>query len=220
MSKKTLRPGPKGLNPDEIVKAALALMEQQGPAAFSIRKLAVSLRCDPMAVLYHFKSKSGLERAMADAINAEITPVDPEAPWRDRLMDLAFQYRASALRYPNTFPLLMQFWITGPADYRHSEMIYRALSDAGLRDDQMVDICFGWYASMLGMASAEVSGLLKPASPEVIAEIAHLSKDDYPTTKRLLPAFATQQVGRTYEAMLQVLFSGIDQVVLANLEEN
>jgi AcrR family transcriptional regulator len=212
VSKKDARPGPKGLEPDEIVTAGLSLMEGKGPDAFSVRKLGAKLGCDPMAVLYHFKSKTGLERAMADAINAEITPVDVNASWRDRLKDLAFQYRKLALRYPQTFPLLMRFWITGPADYRHAEMIYQALEDAGLNDRQMVDMCFGWYASLLGLAAAEVGGLLKPATPEIIAEIERLPSADFPTMARLRPAFTAQQAGRAYETMVETILDGIEHV--------
>ena len=213
MSKKAVRPGPKGLEPDEIVKTALALMEEEGPDAFSVRKLAAKFGCDPMAVLYHFKSKTGLERAMADAINAEITPVDPKASWRRRLTDLAFQYRGLAVKYPRTFPLLMRFWITGPADYRHAEMIYKALADAGLNDRQSVDICFGWYASLLGLAAAEVGGLLKPAAPDIIAEMDRLPSAEFPATARLLPAFAEQKAGRAYEVMVAVILDGVEQML-------
>ncbi|WP_256370586.1 TetR/AcrR family transcriptional regulator [Thalassococcus sp. S3] len=196
-----------------MVKAGLNLMESEGPDAFSVRKLATTLGCDPMAVLYHFKSKTGLERAMADAINAEIAAVDPNASWRNRLTALAFQYRELALKYPRTFPLLMRFWITGPADYRHAEMIYQALADAGLGDEQMVDMCFGWYASLLGLAAAEVGGLLKPATPEIIAEIDRLPSADFPTMTRLLPTFADQKAGRSYETMVQVILDGIEHAL-------
>ena len=212
MSKKAARSGPKGLEPEEIVKAALVLMEEEGPDAFSVRKLGAKFGCDPMAVLYHFKSKNGLERAMADAINAEITPVDATASWRARLTDLAFQYRSLALKYPRTFPLLMRFWITGPADYRHAEMIYQALTDADLNDRQMVDTCFGWYASLLGLAAAEVAGLLKPATQDIIAEIDRLPSADFPTMTRLLPAFGDQEAGRAYETMVETILDGIEHM--------
>ncbi|MEO0382771.1 MAG: TetR/AcrR family transcriptional regulator C-terminal domain-containing protein [Pseudomonadota bacterium] len=213
MSKKKLRSGPKGLEPSEIVKAALGLMEEEGPDAFSIRKLGATFGCDPMAVLYHFKSKHGLERAMADAINAEIKPVEASASWRDRLTDLAFQYRGLALRYPRTFPLLMRFWITGPADYHNAEMVFKALADAGLHDQEVVDTCFGLYASLLGLAAAETGGLLKPATPDIIAEIEDLPPTEFPMMAKLLPAFTDQQVGRAYETMVETILNGIEQML-------
>ena len=213
MSKKVARLGPKGLSPQEIVAAAVALMEEEGEDRFSIRKLGARIGCDPMAVLYHFRSKVGLERAMADAVNAKLRPVDPTAHWRTRLADLAQQYRDLAIRYPQTFPLLMRFWVTGPADYRHAEMIYQALADAGLDDRQMVDVCFGFYASVLGLAAAEVGGLLKPATPENIAEVKDLSPAAFPMTTRLIPAFEQQEPRRVYAQMIEMILDGIERAL-------
>ena len=213
LSKKTVRSGPKGLEPNEIVRTAVTLMEEEGPDAFSVRKLGTKFGCDPMAVLYHFKSKTGLERAMADILNAEITPVDPSTPWRTRLTDIALQYRGLAHKYPLTFPLLLRFWITGPADHRNAEMVYQALADAGLKDRDMVDICFGWYASLLGLAAAEVGGLLKPATPDIIDEIERLPSEQFPVMTKLLPAFADQKAGRAYEMMVEIVLDGIEQML-------
>ena len=61
---------------------------------FSVRKLAQSVGCDPMSVLYHFKSKEGLSRAIANALSRSLVPVDPSLPWRERLRD----QRASTAR--------------------------------------------------------------------------------------------------------------------------
>ena len=210
---KGLRPGPKGLSPDEIVRTALVVLEETGEDGFSIRKVGVRVGCDPMAVLYHFKSKVGLERAMADALNAELRPPAAAASWRDRLSDLAHQYRSLALRYPRTFPLLLRFWVTGPADYRHAEVVYQAMADAGLKDRQSADFCFGLYASFLGLAAAEVGGLLKPATPEIIAEVKDLSPAAFPNTTRLVPVFEKQEPGRVYALMVETILDGIEQAV-------
>lgn len=211
MSKSEGRSGPRGLSPDAIARAAVALMETGGEAGFSLRKLGQKVGCDPMAVLYHFGSKEGLERAMADAINAELKPVGRERSWRERLADLAHQYRELAQRYPRTFPLLQRFWVTGPADYAHAEMIYQALADAGFTDEQMVDLCFGWYAAVLGLAAAEAGGLLQPAGAAQLAEVETLRDADFPLTKRLTPAFRAQQAGRTYARMVELILDGIAQ---------
>ena len=213
--KKPSRPGPRGLSPEEIVRAAVELMEERGEEGFSIRKLGTKLGCDPMAVLYHFKSKVRLERAMADALNAELEPVDPEAPWRARLSCLARQYRDLALRYPRTLPLLLRFWVTGPADYRHAEMIYQALADAGFDDQETADVCFGLYASVLGLAVAEVGGLLKPAAPEDIAEVRGLPPEAFPMTTRLIPAFEKQAPGRIYSRSVEIILDGIEAALRA-----
>lgn len=198
-----------GFMKERILDVAIETIEEN--EGFTVREVARRLGCDPMTIIYHFGSKDGLERAMADVINAKVIPVDPNAAWRDRLKDLAFQYRSLALRYPNTFPLLMKFWVTGPADYHHAEMVYQALTDAGLKDAQVVDVCFGWYASMLGMAMAEVKGLLKPVSEDVLDEIGQLSANEFPVMSRLLPSFQKQKEGSSYKTMVETVLNGIER---------
>lgn len=177
-----------------------------------MRKVAARVGCDPMAVLYHFGSKDGLERAMADAINAELVPVNPAKPWKDRLRDLTQQYRKLAHRFPHSFTLLWRFWATGRADYTQMEMLYQALRDAGLKDKHIVDICCGWYAAVLGLITAEIGGLLKPADASVIAEVEALSAVEFPHTTSLLPLLRQEKDQRACDLMLEIIFDGIDKL--------
>lgn len=207
----TRRAGSRGLDPMIIAETAVALMDEAGPEGFSLRKLGARVGCDPMAVLYHFGSKEGLERAMADRLNARLVVPNRARPWRERLLGLARQYRDLAARHPHSFPLLQRFWVTGPADARHAEEVYAALADAGLDDDAMVDACFGWYAATLGLAAAEAGGLLQPAGQDQLAEVAALPVDAFPLTRHLLPAFGRQVQGRAFDQAAEAMLDGIER---------
>ena len=82
-----------------------------------------------------------------------------------------------------------------------------------LKDRDMVDICFGWYASLLGLAAAEVGGLLKPATLDIIDEIERLPSEQFPVMTKLLPAFADQKAGRAYEMIVEIVLNGIEQML-------
>jgi AcrR family transcriptional regulator len=194
-------------------------MEEAGQDGFSLRKLAARVGCDPMAVLYHFGSRLGLERAMADALNAQLVAPERKRPWRERLLDLAQQYRALASRYPRTFPLLQRFWVTGPADYHHAEEVYAALAEAGFGQQGMVDACFGWYAAVLGLAAAEAGGLLRPPSDAQLAEVEGLPEADFPLTRQLLPAFRAQEPDRAFRLMVEAMLDGLERQALAQRSE-
>lgn len=201
--------GPRGLDKDEIVAAALALLEDVGEAAFSVRKLAQSVGCDPMSVLYHFKSKEGLSRAIANALSRSLVPVDATLPWRERLRDLARQYRALALRYPAAFALLQRHMSTGPADLAHIEAVHRALADAGIPRAALPSVCVGWYASVIGLAAAEAGGLTRAANDVELAEMAALSDAAHPLVKAAAPLYAQLDPAAVHDAMLDVLLDGI-----------
>ncbi|MCA7929208.1 TetR/AcrR family transcriptional regulator C-terminal domain-containing protein [Burkholderia cepacia] len=201
--------GPRGLDKDAIVAAALALLEDVGEAAFSVRKLAQSVGCDPMSVLYHFKSKEGLSRAIANALSRSLVPVDATLPWRERLRDLARQYRALALRYPAAFALLQRHMSTGPADLAHIEAVHRALADAGIPRAALPSVCVGWYASVIGLAAAEAGGLTRAANDVELAEMEALSDAAYPLVKAAAPLYAQLDPAAVHDTMLDVLLDGI-----------
>ncbi|RQT95481.1 TetR/AcrR family transcriptional regulator [Burkholderia cepacia] len=201
--------GPRGLDKDAIVAAALALLEDVGEAAFSVRKLAQSVGCDPMSVLYHFKSKEGLSRAIANALSRSLVPVDATLPWRERLRDLARQYRALALRYPAAFALLQRHMSTGPADLAHIEAVHRALADAGIPRAALPSVCVGWYASVIGLAAAEAGGLTRAANNVELAEMEALSDAAHPLVKAAAPLYAQLDPAAVHDTMLDVLLDGI-----------
>ncbi|HDR9503312.1 TetR/AcrR family transcriptional regulator [Burkholderia cepacia] len=201
--------GPRGLDKDAIVAAALALLEDVGEAAFSVRKLAQSIGCDPMSVLYHFKSKEGLSRAIANALSRSLVPVDATLPWRERLRDLARQYRALALRYPAAFALLQRHMSTGPADLAHIEAVHRALADAGIPRAALPSVCVGWYASVIGLAAAEAGGLTRAANDVELAEMEALSDAAHPLVKAAAPLYAQLDPAAVHDTMLDVLLDGI-----------
>ncbi|MGU7783693.1 TetR/AcrR family transcriptional regulator [Burkholderia sp. PU8-34] len=201
--------GPRGLDKDAIVAAALTLLEDVGETAFSVRKLAQAVGCDPMSVLYHFKSKEGLSRAIANALSRSLVPVDENLPWRERLRDLARQYRALALRYPAAFALLQRHVSTGPADLAHVETVHRALVDAGIAHAALPCVCVGWYASVIGLAAAEAGGLTRPANDVELAEMAALSDAEQPLVKSAAPLYARLDPAAVHDTMLEILLDGI-----------
>ena len=63
---------------------------------------------------------------------------------------------------------------------------------------------------MLGLAAAEVGGLLKPATPAILTEVRNLSSTEFPNAVRLLPVFERQEPGRIYALMVDALLDGIE----------
>lgn len=209
--KTRVAPGPRGLDKDALVETAIALMESAQESGFSLRKLGERANCDPMALLYHFKSKDGLQRAMADWLTARLQAVDDSLPWQDRLRNLASQYRQLALAYPQTFGLLQRFLHTGLADFLHIEMVYQALSQAGVPAQRLPAVCLGWYATVYGLSMAEIGGLIRQATPEEIEDIARLPAEHYPLTRQIAPQLGLIDPEQVFFTALDALHAGISQ---------
>ena len=91
-----------------VVERALALADELGLEALTIRRLAQELGVTPMALYWHFRSKEELLAALGDRVWAEIdVDVDPAADWPDQLRGVLESLVADAARAPRASQLLL-----------------------------------------------------------------------------------------------------------------
>ncbi|WP_394425803.1 TetR/AcrR family transcriptional regulator [Streptomyces sp. SGAir0957] len=91
------RPVP--LDRERIVAAAVALADEGGLEAVSLRKVAARLNAGPMRLYGFISTKEELFDLMADEVQAEILPEGAPADWREALRFLAHGTRRAALRH-------------------------------------------------------------------------------------------------------------------------
>ncbi|MFJ6071045.1 TetR/AcrR family transcriptional regulator [Streptomyces sp. NPDC093065] len=124
------RPVP--LDRERIVTAAVALADEGGLAAVSLRKVAARLDAGPMRLYGYISTKDELFDLMVDAVYAEILPEEQPGDWREALRGLAHRTRRSALRHEWLADLLGGRPALGPNGLAVSEATLAALD--GLAD--------------------------------------------------------------------------------------
>jgi AcrR family transcriptional regulator len=90
------------IEPSDVVRAAMAILRQDGLPGLTMRRLAARMSVDPAAFYHHFKDKASIVRAVGRAALAEID-VPPEEgfpTWRDWLVEIGRNYRAVLLTHP------------------------------------------------------------------------------------------------------------------------
>ena len=103
-----MSPARKQLSRDQIVAAAIALLDREGADAFTIRRLGAELGVDPMAVYYHLPNKAAVFDAVVDDVWAR-TRLDPPADgtsWRTVASDIVRALRHQLFEHPRLIPLL------------------------------------------------------------------------------------------------------------------
>jgi AcrR family transcriptional regulator len=201
--------GRRGLDKDAMLDAAFAMLARDGEAGFSVRKLGSLIGVDPMTVLHHFGSKDELLRRIADRALTTVELPLPTADWRLDLRNVATAYRDLAHRHPRLFHLHFRFHATGPADHASSEVVYRALRNAGLADAEAAGLGLAFYAFILGYALAEAEGLLRPISDEDEAELRALDPLACPATLALIPAFKALDRDAAFDASVDAFVDGV-----------
>lgn len=91
------RPAP--LDRERIVAAAIALADEGGLEAVSLRKVAARLDVGPMRLYGYISTKEELFDLMVDEVYAEILPAERPDDWREALRVLADGTRKAALRH-------------------------------------------------------------------------------------------------------------------------
>jgi AcrR family transcriptional regulator len=193
----------------QILEAAFDQLSRHGEAGFSVRKLGSKIGVDPMTVLHHFGSKDELLRRIADRALATVEPPAPSGNWRADLRNVAAAYRDLAHRHPRLFHLHFRFHATGPADHASSEIVYRALREAGLPAAEAAGVGLAFYAFILGYALAEAEGLLQPISDQDEAELQALDPQAYPATLAHIPAFKALDRDAAFDAALGAFVEGV-----------
>jgi len=125
---------PTPLQREQIVAAALRIVDSYGLKALSMRRLGAELGVDPMAVYYHLPNKQALLDAIVEAVMSaiDLTADNPAKPPEERILAAARAYRDVLLNHANALPILLAHGPVTPGAMRPVELLISILRDAGL----------------------------------------------------------------------------------------
>jgi AcrR family transcriptional regulator len=128
----------RGLSRDEIVSAAIAVADAEGPEAISMRRIAREVGAGAMSLYWHVASKEELLDLMLDAIEAEIEVPEPTGDWRADLGAFAHRTRAALRQHQWAVEFIGTRPPSGPNDVRNLERLLSLLDGIGVEDYQVV----------------------------------------------------------------------------------
>jgi AcrR family transcriptional regulator len=126
------RPRQALLSRERIIEAATTLIDEEGLAALSIRRLATELGVRGPSLYNHFATKEEILDAVADSITGQVDiSMFTGNDWRVALRAWARSYRAALADHPNIVPYLAQGPGRRPAALTMADAVYGGLVDAG-----------------------------------------------------------------------------------------
>lgn len=157
------RRGPRqGLSVDEIVETAVALADENGLAALTMRRLATTLGVATMTLYTYVPGKAELLDLMLDSVYREMPRTDTTGePWRRRLEAVAADNRRLYERHPWAATVSVSRPPLGPGLMAKYEHELRALDGSGVddvdRDAALTFLLDFVRASALAAADAEAT---------------------------------------------------------------
>ena len=212
------RTRPRGsLTREEIIKEARALLEQEGPGALSMRRLADRLGVAPNALYYHVRGKADLIEGLIDQVYADLDlDPDPAGDWTLQLATLSQQIRDHLLAHPAVVPFALQQPGLGPHSLRLGEAIYRVLRPAGFSDQAVVGTVYALLTYILGFVALEIprAGTDPQTSDEFVrrmwAFFAALPPGEFPHTVELAAQLARISTDDQFQFGIRTFLAGLN----------
>jgi AcrR family transcriptional regulator len=188
------RPGPhRALSEDQILDAALSLLDEGGANAASVRGIAAKVGVAPNAVYTYFPDKAAVVKALVERLLGEVdhgVAADRDQPWRQRVESLALELRARLAAHPGAVGLVIGDPMDGPHALALNERLLEILADAGLNPTDATRASYLLIVYVFGSIALEVADLhqagpLPPESERIAArQLAFTATpaDHYPRT--------------------------------------
>ncbi len=158
------------LSRDRVLRGAMAVADDGGLTALTIRSLAQHLGVKPMAVYHHVANKEAILDGIVDLVFAEFAVPSPGGDWRAEMRRRSLSVRSVLRVHPWAIPLLQSRTNPGPATVRHLDANIGTLREAGFPVAMTAHAYALIDSYVYGFALSEAS--LPINGPETVAEVA------------------------------------------------
>jgi AcrR family transcriptional regulator len=213
---------------EAIVIAAVELLDREGLAALSMRRLAEELGTGAASLYWHVGSKDGLLDLVLDHVIGEGEVPDPDPRhWQEQLKDVARAQRAATLRHPYIVRISIGRIPMGPNALRYTERVLAILRAGGLPPRLAVQGYLLLIAAVNGFTVDETGvedsadetlggdgPLMDPAHLQEAANmardyIASLPAEHFPTMVSLADEFAFADRDERFEMLIDIFVDGL-----------
>jgi AcrR family transcriptional regulator len=172
---------------DEILDAAVAIADERGLEAVSMRSVADRVGVTPMALYPHVGSKGALLDAMVGRMGTELLPsLAGGQTWREQLYELAQAALRLSRQHPWWATLVFARPSVAPDAVRVTDAIYQALLAAGVPEPDVPRLERMFSTFVLGYGLSEAGGRFKAGDADPRGTRWQLAEGPLPGHARLV----------------------------------
>ncbi len=215
------------LNRERVLRAAVALADEAGIAAVSMRGLAQQLGVVPMALYKHVADKDELLDGMVDVIIGEFGPPGPDLDWKSGIRERILAARRVVLRHPWARQAIESRTNRTPAVLRYMDSVAGEFRAGGFSADLTHHVMHALGNRIWGFSPELFSGpqddasQQQPLSPEAQAALAREFAMSYPNILAITMAATGGDLSRVgggcdeqfeFEFALDLLLDGAERL--------
>jgi AcrR family transcriptional regulator len=205
------------LSRDQVLRAAVALADEGGIGALSMRKLGEAVGVEAMSLYNHVAGKGDLLDGMVDIVFSEIGLPAGDVGWKAAMRQRAVSARETLARHRWAIGMMESRRSPGPATLRHHDAVLGCLRKAGFSIELTAHAYSLLDSYIYGFALQEASLPFDSAeeAPEVAQEISgQLPADAYPHLTELAIEHVLQpgyRYGDEFEIGLDLILDALER---------
>jgi AcrR family transcriptional regulator len=199
-----------------VLREAVAMADEDGFDALSMRHLAHRLGVEAMSIYYHVENKDALVDGMIDLIMEEIELPEPAPDWLPGNRRRAVSLHDMLTRHPWAAPLMESRQNPGPVALRYYDAVLGSLRAGGFSIAMAAHAFAVIDAYVYGFGLQEFSLPFDEVPIEEIATamLEALPPDQYPHLTEMIVEHALQpgyDYGAEFEWGLDLILDGFEQ---------
>lgn len=178
--------GQPSLTREQIVRAAMEILDADGLDGLSMRRLGTKLDAGATSLYWHVAHKDELLELVVDEVLGEVYVPEPaDTSWRIGASVFANGMRSALLRHPWVLSLLGRHPTLGPNAMRMGERLMKLFVAAGFTGIELSHATALLSSHAIGSATSEAA--IKSALKRTGMSYAEVAEDVEPYLERLAP---------------------------------
>jgi AcrR family transcriptional regulator len=206
------------LNRERVFRAAVALADERGIDALTMRALGEELGVEAMSLYHYVANKDELLDGMVEIVFSEIELPTTDVDWKAAMRRRAISTREALARHRWAVGLMESSMSPGPANFRLHNAVLGCLREAGFSVENAVHAYSIQDAYIYGFALQEKT--LPVDTPGQLAEAAEsmrrqFSADDYPHIAETITEHVTKSgydFADEFEFGLDLILGGLERL--------
>lgn len=206
------------LSREAIVDAAVALLDEEGLDALTMRRLAQKLETGPATLYWHVRNKDELLDLILERAIGEFQPPGPDPDrWQEQIREMAHTMRRVMSSHRDLARVALGRWPMGPNALRWLEWILAVARGAKLADRDAARVGFLMPLYVVGFALDQDSGplpleegvSLDERIDQIRSYFASLG-DHFPNIAAMAGEIVAGDVDERFDYGLDVLIAGLE----------
>ena len=202
------------LSRERVLRAALALADEGGVEAVSMRRLGQALGVEAMSLYKHVTDKEAILDGIADLVMEEVEVPSPDLDWRASVRRSAISAHEALRRHPWAGVVLESRLNPGPARLRYLDAVVGVLRGAGFDTATVARAFMALDSHTYGFTMQELALPFDAASAAGVAEdmASRVFADGYPNLAAMAELAMSGAQLLDFEFGLDLLLDGLERL--------